>query len=128
MCTSLYTWSHSMPLLTPLRRRGSTDPMLKQANYWQCLPHSGEARSSRGQPCETFLQPAGPPPHSGSCPPSSLLLSLSLLLYVIFTFNHLSKKYPAFEVLKFDHFLSKHKKRFAMFYNIWYNYLMSYLC
>lgn len=53
---SKYTWSLSMPLLTPLRLGGSSDPLLKEANYFQYLPHSREARSSRGQACETFLQ------------------------------------------------------------------------
>lgn len=60
-----------MPLLTPLRRRGSKDPMLKEANYFQYLPHSREARSSRGQACETFLQPAAAGPPSLLCPPFS---------------------------------------------------------
>ncbi len=75
VCKYEHTWSLSMPLLTPLRRRGSTDPMLKEANYSQYLPHSREARSSRGQACETFLQPAaaaGPPSLTVlPCPPFS---------------------------------------------------------
>lgn len=66
----LYTWSPSMPLLTPARRKGSPAPMLKEANYSQYLPHSGEARSCRGQACETFLQPAA----AAHLPPCSLVL------------------------------------------------------
>jgi len=60
-----------MPLLTPLRRKGITAPMLKEANYSQYLPHSREPRSCRGQTCETFLQPAA------AGPPSQLSLPLS---------------------------------------------------
>lgn len=67
-----------MPLLTPLRLRGSRDPVLKEANYFQYLPHSREARSSRGQACETFLQPASLPAQSCRVLFSP---SLSLLLY-----------------------------------------------
>lgn len=83
LCLKLYTWSPSMPLLTPLRRKGSPAPMLKEANYSQYLPHSGEARSRRGQACEAFLQPAadGPPSQLGSvfpCPPLSSFLLLHL--------------------------------------------------
>lgn len=70
-----------MPLLTPLRLRGSRDPVLKEANYFQYLPHSREARSSRGQACETFLQPASLP--AQSCP-VLFSPSLSLLLQLIF--------------------------------------------
>lgn len=66
----LYTWSPSMPLLTPPGRKGSSDPMLKEANYSQYLPHSREARSCRGQACETFLQPAA----AAHLPPCSLVL------------------------------------------------------
>lgn len=92
-----YTWSPSMPLLTPLRRRGSTDPMLKEANYSQYLPHSREARSSRGQACETFLQPAAGPPSQLSLPLSSFLLlhpsspasRLPPLLSVLFSIAHI---------------------------------------
>lgn len=94
LCLKLYTWSPSMPLLTPLRRKGRPAPMLKEANYSQYLPHSREARSFRGQACETFLQPAaadGPPsqpsvslsssffPHLH--PPSTTLISLCPLLH-----------------------------------------------
>lgn len=80
-----------MPLLTPLRRRGSKDPMLKEANYFQYLPHSREARSSRGQACETFLQPSllCPPFSSFIYPPPahlSPLASLSHLASLTFLF------------------------------------------
>lgn len=69
-----------MPLLTPLRLGGSSDPVLKEANYFQYLPHSREARSSRGQACETFLQqlPSLPSPALSSFLPL-YLHSLSLL-------------------------------------------------
>lgn len=65
-----------MPLLTPLRREGSTAPMLKEANYSQYLPHSREPRSLRGQAWETFLQPAAAP--AGN--PSRLTLPLPSFL------------------------------------------------
>lgn len=82
-----------MPLLTPLRLRGSRDPVLKEANYFQYLPHSREARSSRGQACETFLQPASLP--AQSCP---VLLSPTFSLLPL---AHLSLLLPHFALLSF---------------------------
>lgn len=44
LCLKLYTWSPSMPLLTPPRRKGGPAPMLKEANYSQYLPVSPTLR------------------------------------------------------------------------------------
>lgn len=67
-----YTWSPSMPLLTPLRSSSRAAPMLKEANYSRYLPHSGEPRSRRGQACETFLH----------LPPCSRLLSPPFSVFI----------------------------------------------
>lgn len=87
-----------MPLLTPLRLGGSSDPVLKEANYFQYLPHSREARSSRGQACETFLQqlPSLPSPALSSFLPlylyslSPLVSFCTALIFCICLFFHYS--------------------------------------
>lgn len=94
-----------MPLLTPLRQRGSTAPMLKEANYSQYLPHSREARSCRGQACETFLQPAA------ARPPSHLSLPLSLSILP----RAASSLFPMSHLASLTFFLTVHLRNIHLF-------------